>query len=403
MNIIILTHGLTPQNTRLMPWRYVLEITKGIIATGNYATVITDGTYETHVFPSDMPPVEAIKGSLTASNPHYRECTERIKPDVIYIPIARRSGFACSASCIDGVPHLAYFPSPWYDASHVLKVSGELGFHDVCIYTLESLISGKRLVKSLKRKNIAGIVTVTEYTAQHLVRNGWPKSRVKALPPGADPLEVGYVESEAFKKYRGRLNDEQYLLFMGPPRAIRGIYFLLKAFDLATDSIRTARLVCLLRHSNGDQFDQFKKAVKKMRHNENVVVVEDLLTRDDVFAFINSSRAVALPFLIIPSEIPLAIIETMALGKPVIITETGGSSEFVGKAGTVVPQNDVAALAQSIIEMFSNEVSHTTMCEEAKRIIKDHPCWQDVAQSFLDFTVKVLDACSKQKSFPENS
>jgi phosphatidyl-myo-inositol dimannoside synthase len=392
MNIVFLTYGLTPHNTRLMPWRYILEIAKGIIHTGNDATIVTDGAHEGIEFPSDMPPVKAVQGSFTIDNQLYQACIDKVKPDVIYIPVARRSVFSRSTDCIKGINHFAYFPSPWYEAKRVLRVAGELSFHDAYVYALESLVPGKWLVKSMKKKKISGLVTVTEYTAQSLMRCGWPVTKVKALPPGIDLLQPRVNTSNIYGEWSKRIKDKQYLLFMGPPTAIRGVYFLLKAFDRAAGSLDDIELVCLLRQSSEAEVQRFKKAVMGLKHKERVVVIEDKLAENDVAAFTGASRAVALPFMIIPSEIPLTVIETMALGKPVIITETGGTSQFIGKAGIVVPQNDIGALARTIADIFLNEAAYLALCKEAKRIAKNQLQWQETAQALLDFTAGALTA-----------
>lgn len=57
---------------------------------------------------------------------------------------------------------------------------------------------------------------------------------------------------------------------------------------------------------------------------------------------------------------PLVVGEAMAMEKPVVATDAGGTRELVGDAGIVVPVRDSAALAAAMIEMMqrSNESRH---------------------------------------------
>jgi len=403
MHIVFLTYGFTPHNSRLMPWRYVLEMAKGIVQTGSNATVITDSNHGDCRYSEGLPAVEAVSGHFSAENPIYRDCIERIKPDVIYVPVARRSSISQKVWLPETIPHFGYFPSAWYNPIATLGLCKALPFRDACMYVLESLVPGGYFVKNMQEKGFAGIVTVTQYTARKLVENGWHESLVNILAPGVDLFQQNSKAPEVFNRCLSRANGRPYILFMGPPTAIRGIYFLLRAFDRAADLLDNISLVCLLRQtSEGSAAWNFKKAVRKLKHGDRVISIENRLTEEDIIAYIRGSRAVVLPFLIVPSEIPLAVMETMALAKPVIVTETGGTSEFVGKAGKVVRQNDVGALSDSIKEVFTNEADYLTMCEEAQKVIRSQRQWIDLARSFVDFTTKVLLTRSKQKVPPSN-
>jgi glycosyltransferase involved in cell wall biosynthesis len=55
--------------------------------------------------------------------------------------------------------------------------------------------------------------------------------------------------------------------------------------------------------------------------------------------------------------LPLAILEAMAMGKPVIATEVGGVKEILkdGETGFLVPPQDPEALSERIIYLLRNE------------------------------------------------
>jgi glycosyltransferase involved in cell wall biosynthesis len=54
--------------------------------------------------------------------------------------------------------------------------------------------------------------------------------------------------------------------------------------------------------------------------------------------------------------LPLAVLEAMAAGKPVIATQVGGTNEAIinGKSGVLVPPADPMALARAIRKLLSD-------------------------------------------------
>jgi glycosyltransferase involved in cell wall biosynthesis len=54
--------------------------------------------------------------------------------------------------------------------------------------------------------------------------------------------------------------------------------------------------------------------------------------------------------------LPLAVLEAMAMAKPVVAFEVGGMTEMItdGVSGRVVPPQDVTAMAQACLDYFSD-------------------------------------------------
>ena len=177
---------------------------------------------------------------------------------------------------------------------------------------------------------------------------------------------------------------------MGPPKAIRGIYVLLKAFELATNQIEKVKLVCLIRRGTADELATLDHTTNRLRQKGSVVIIKDNLNKADIEAFIEGCYAVVLPFLLIPSEIPLTVLEVLGLGKPILISETGGTSEYVGEAGITFPAYDTEALKNALIKVCSDEQLYSIVCKAAQDIAKRQPSWQEVTEEFLKFVVPII-------------
>ncbi len=55
-----------------------------------------------------------------------------------------------------------------------------------------------------------------------------------------------------------------------------------------------------------------------------------------------------------PEACPLAVLEAMSIGLPVVATDHGGSPEVLDGAGLLVPPNDAAALAEAVNRMLND-------------------------------------------------
>jgi glycosyltransferase involved in cell wall biosynthesis len=81
---------------------------------------------------------------------------------------------------------------------------------------------------------------------------------------------------------------------------------------------------------------------------------------------------------VLPSEgaeaFPRSVLEAMACGKPIIVTDAGGSREAVesGKTGYVVPVRAPAALADRLRELIENEGLRARMGRTGRQRVEAH-------------------------------
>jgi len=81
-------------------------------------------------------------------------------------------------------------------------------------------------------------------------------------------------------------------------------------------------------------------------------------------AEIQAATAVLLPFVVVPSELPVSAMEAIACGTPVISTNIDGLPSTVGKAGLIVKQGSSKQLAQAMLDLHADR-KRLTHCREA--------------------------------------
>jgi glycosyltransferase involved in cell wall biosynthesis len=106
--------------------------------------------------------------------------------------------------------------------------------------------------------------------------------------------------------------------------------------------------------------------------------------RNDVEQILAASDLV-----VVPSQwqeaFGLAVVEGMAAGKPVVVTESGAMPQIVGDAGLVVPRHDAVAMAEALQRVLSDETLARRLSLRARRRAEE----RYAMDRYVDRTVEV--------------
>lgn len=79
----------------------------------------------------------------------------------------------------------------------------------------------------------------------------------------------------------------------------------------------------------------------------------------------------------------IALLEAMATGLPVVVTNTGGARELANGSGMLVPWADVEQLAETLSKMIARPDLHRHMSQVSREVALQYS-WQRVAQRYRD-------------------
>ena len=105
------------------------------------------------------------------------------------------------------------------------------------------------------------------------------------------------------------------------------------------------------------------------------VILMGAKTQDEVSALLPTAHCYVQPSIIAPSGkmegIPVALMEALATGLPVIATDISGIPELVqpSKTGYLVPPADAAALAEQITAVYNNPQQAQTLAQAGKQLV----------------------------------
>lgn len=376
MTILFYTTGLIPGRERLMPWRTVIEVAKEMQRRGHEVFIINGvaTSEDTISYKYEDICIQDIRKDTDELS----HIAVTLQADALFVECKWRDGIKGfkplrNLSC----RKFAYFTGGVYNLLSVrlLTILGGLSLSRP--YWMEYVIPKKLICDRLKQADFDGAIGLTPYTKDKLEAHGF--SRTVCILPGKDDFEKMPSDNSIVVKYN--LKGKRFLCFTGAPSPTRGAQLLLQAIDKS--KIEDLKVVFLMRSDVGSDFTSFNKTYNKLIHKERVVLIRERMTCVQLKAFFEQAWYVALPFIVIPSEIPLTFFEVMSCGTPILTFENGGTSRYL-EEGLLIAKKNLSGLVEGLREAWSDDNLHNYKLSMAKRLMKKHPTWEDVADKWLE-------------------
>lgn len=206
--------------------------------------------------------------------------------------------------------------------------------------------------KKIYSKGIDKIITPSEFYKKKLEEDGISSGKIEALHNFID-----------LDDYNVKTEDEGYALYYGRIIKEKGILNLIKAFK----DIKNAKLYIA---GDGPDIEKVKKYIHKNNMEESVKLL-GFLSSDKVKEYVRKAR-----FIVVPSiwyeNCPYSVLETLAIGKPIIGSNLGGIPELVkdNETGLIYNYNNVKELEERMNKLFNNKEIALQFGKNAKEIAK---------------------------------
>ncbi len=354
----IYTTELIDSRKRRMPWRTVLEIARHIGAVvfsgdGRSTDVEINGVMVEYV---DKPFTAAAANILVGRMKEHG--ITRLYFPVVPGRVYRELQDACEGAEIEIV---WYITSSWNSLCRVLRAWKWIGFRAVRSYLIQALIPKRIWLNLLNRRRLRPIITMSDFTARKLVECNYPVDFVHSVLPGLDELK-DVDDGSCCLRSKG----VPYFLFFGPPQKIRGIFLILEAAKRLNRRRNDFRLVILVRADENAkrETEELKECISRMQCCQ-VEARYGLVPSQEINEYINGAIAILKPFILVPSEIPLAPMEAIQRGKLVIGFEGDGTGELIGRHGIAVEHCDVDSLSESMNQALNDKFVHKAFIGES--------------------------------------
>lgn len=361
MRICVVASGLSVQNRCLQPWYYLIATARGLADCGHEVTLLTDR--------ASIPSVEGQLDGLAA-----RSCRATRWPSQETVQLAQslhaeallwhvgRTTFLVPPLLppvpSDAPPIIGIWTSPIYRPRELLRLGcGALGRAPRLsgAHLLGLLVKSASICGPLRAGWLSGLVVECEHTRTRLVELGIAKQRIHVVRPAIDPLwfraQLDADGRRAARRVMGYGDDDLVVGTFGPAEPLRGLPDLLSAFTAVRAERPNMRLLafCRQRGSGEVEGDLLASGTAGIGGEEWGRFVGGWMPPSRLARSLAVCDMIALPFRLVSSDVPLSVLEAMALGRPVIVTDVGCLTELVPRGtGLVVPPAAPRALAEAI-------------------------------------------------------
>lgn len=228
--------------------------------------------------------------------------------------------------------------------------------------------------------SIQALIPVSRSLERYLVQQGFSAERIFTVPNGV-PTPGPLPERPS---PQGTWHIGTVALF----RPRKGIEVLLRAASLLLRAGRDLRIVAV----GGFETPAYETEIKALAHNLGLdgYVIWTGFTRD-VDAALRGLDVMVLPSLY-GEGMPMAVLEAMATGVPVIASDVEGIPEVLehGRTGLVVPSGNEQALAAELGALMDGRHDWTRIRQDAYRLQCERYSSRSMARAVSDVYAQVL-------------
>lgn len=400
MKICIVCYGLREHNTRLQPWRYISEIASGLSKKDIDVTIITDDVskrqYLTGVSILSKNKLRNIPSQL---NNELISLITSEQPDLILWSVSALDYFYLNLFKQIDIPIIGMFTGPIYKFSDITRIGTYEIIKNMRFLSLHILYASfpSFFVRGVVNSpHFNKIFVMSRKNKEIIIEKGGNKNKIIHIPAGIDEYDFSIPEdcNSIISEYDIKENSFN-ILYFGSPITIRGIDSLLKAVSKVKNKSPSIKLIILSRRRDNELSSEelnIRNLILELGIEKNVQIISGFLNKDDVKKFIHFSDLIALPFKIVPSDVPTSILESMAMGKTVISTTVDGIPELLEDGrGFVVKPNNEKDLAEKIIFSIQNQDLTKSMGKKAASYMQTYPRWYDISESVISEIAEVFD------------
>ena len=363
MKICLVSSGLEERNLRLQPWRYLIETARTLAGSGHDVHLVSDGhprlPKNGDVVGLPVTRLASVRDRTLRVNVGVARAVNSLLPDVVLWHLGPTSFLhLCTLKYIP-TPVIGVFTSPIYRPRELLRM-GVLqllqGYRLTTVHLLGLLVPGVLVRRIFHPGLIKQLVVECETTRTRLTERGVPSDRIQVVRTGIDPIwfqtTLSPVERERTRREMGFSGEDFVVGYFGPPTPLRGLPALVRAVALAREKNQRIRLLVLSRQRDGELYAEqqaIERLMTRLQANLWAHTVTGLLPQRQLIQALAMCDVIALPFELVPSDVPLSVLEAMALGIPVITTQVACLPELTPEdTGLCALPGDLPALADTI-------------------------------------------------------
>jgi glycosyltransferase involved in cell wall biosynthesis len=273
-----------------------------------------------------------------------------------------------------------------YSAMEFAQASGIPGILEVNAPLMEEQAEHRGLIHRKQAEQVAervfraarGIVAVSQEVKEYLSRWG-VTNKVQVIPNGVNRQRFSHSLQAAIPK-----NPNTFTVgFVGSLKPWHGLSHLVSAFTQLHQRVPQARLLVV---GDGPQRDTLQAELEQ-RNLSQVTHFTGAVSPEQIPALLASMDVAVAPY---PGNLdfyfsPLKVVEYMAAGVPVVVSDIGQLAHLVshGETGWLCPPGDEGALAAALEHLWLSPDLRERLGQAGRQYILTHHTWEKVAEQIL--------------------
>ncbi len=243
-----------------------------------------------------------------------------------------------------------------------------------------------RLLTALSCRRAERVIAISQSTAQDVIASfGIAANKVDVAAPGYDAAIYKPLPAAAVTAFRQRRNlPDRFWLFLGTLEPRKNLAMLLQAYaGLKPDD----RLPLILAGGKGWDYDDIFQTIE--RYNlTNHIQLPGYLPIEELPLWYNSAEAFLYPSVFEGFGIP--VLEAMACGTPVIVSNASSLPEVVGEAGVSLPPHAIDQWRQALYRANHDADWRQHESERGQTAAKRYN-WQETARQTINSYRQALE------------
>lgn len=363
MRISFVSSGIVEGNRRVQPWSYLLQGANALRQHGHQVFFLSDySTRQDNERNIDGFPVirlPSLQEWPLRKNKELVGHLSKQKPDLIFLHVGLTSLPRLNTYQHISMPVAGIFTSPIYSINYLVQLGLSRLIHNrglSTVHVLGSLTPTIAIQRAIERSSLRKLVVECETTRSKLIQKGVRENHLALIKPVIGQSWFQAKKSlSACAQIRGSFGftpDDFVIGYFGSPSPLRGLDTLIRAVQKSAQANPRIRLLILSRILNKVNQRDADESIEMINLNQlqvRVRTVTTILPQERLIEYLYACDTIALPFELVPSDVPMSILETMALGIPLITSNVACIPEMVPNgAGICVPPCDVSSLADAI-------------------------------------------------------
>ncbi len=201
---------------------------------------------------------------------------------------------------------------------------------------------------------------------------------VEVIRPALDAERFSHpVEGQTARRELGIADDEMVVLFVGNAKPQKNAIGMLRAIHRLRHEFPNIKVIITteLKHTASDtDLANLAQAVHDLKL-DSCIIQKGIV--NNMPALMQACDLLVAPFLNSygPSDYFMAVLEAMASGKPVVVSNVGGMPEVVSNnVGRLVDPHDDASIAAGMRDFLADKVLRLRTGANARAYVQEHFC-----------------------------